>query len=93
MTSAQLNAHFQPWSTSSLTKKLWWVGKGGQTTLSGVSSPIRSSARTCLLFGDFGQLQPVMDLPLYTTSALSDIGGSGYQSFHRAVVNVYYTRL
>ena len=23
---------------------------------------------SCLLFGDFGQLPPVMDLPLYTTS-------------------------
>ncbi len=44
---------------------------------------------SCLLFGDFGQLPPVMDLPLYTTttsSALSDIGSSGYQSFDRAVV-------
>ena len=43
----------------------------------------------CLLFGDFGQLPPVMDLPLHTTttsSALSDIGASGYQSFDRAVV-------
>ena len=42
-----------------------------------------------LLFGDFGQLPPVMDLPLYTTSTssvLSDIGASGYQSFNRAVV-------
>ena len=44
---------------------------------------------SCLLFGDFGQLPPVMDLPLYTTttsSALSDIGSSGYQSFDHAVV-------
>ena len=43
----------------------------------------------CLLFGDFGQLSPVMDLPLYTSStssALSDIGASGYQSFDHAVV-------
>ena len=42
-----------------------------------------------LLFGDFGQFPPVMDLPLYTTStssALSDIGASGYQSFNHAVV-------
>ena len=42
-----------------------------------------------LLFGDFGQLPPVMDLPLYTTSsssALSDAGSSGYQSFDHAVV-------
>ena len=42
-----------------------------------------------LLFGDFGQLPPVMDLPLYTSStssALSDIGASGYQSFDHAVV-------
>ena len=31
---------------------------------------------SCLLFGDFGQLPPVMDLPLYTTvsrTALSDL--------------------
>ena len=42
-----------------------------------------------LLFGDFGQLPPVMDLPLYTTSTsstLSDIGASAYQSFKHAVV-------
>ena len=41
-----------------------------------------------LLFGDFGQLAPVMDLPLYTTStssALSDIDASGYHSFNHAV--------
>ena len=44
---------------------------------------------SCLLFGDFGQLPPVMDLPLYTTStssALSDIGASGFQSFDHAVM-------
>ena len=44
---------------------------------------------SCLLFGDFGQLPPVMDLPLYTTSAsssLSDIGSNCYQAFDRAVV-------
>ena len=37
---------------------------------------------SCLLFGDFGQLPPVMDLPLYTTaarSALSDLGSTAYQ--------------
>ena len=42
-----------------------------------------------LLFGDFGQLPPVMDLPLYTTvsrSSLSDLGRSAYQSFNKAVV-------
>ena len=42
-----------------------------------------------LLFGDFGQLPPVMDLPLYTTaphSALSDLGSSTYQMFDHAVV-------
>ena len=42
-----------------------------------------------LLFGDFGQLSPVMDLPLYTTSSsslLSDIGSSSYLSFDCAVV-------
>ncbi len=44
---------------------------------------------SCLLFGDFGQLPPVMDLPLYTTvsrMALSDLGSSAYQLFDRAVV-------
>ena len=44
---------------------------------------------SCLLFGDFGQLPPVMDLPLYTTdsrSELSDQGRTAYQSFNQAVV-------
>ena len=44
---------------------------------------------SCLLFGDFGQLPPVMDLPLYTTvsrSSLSDIGSTAYQLFNCAVV-------
>ena len=44
---------------------------------------------SCLLFGDFGQLPPVMDLPLYTTvtrTALSDLGSSAYQLFDQAVV-------
>ena len=44
---------------------------------------------SCLLFGDFGQLPPVMDLPLYTTSsssALSDVGSSSYQMFDHAVI-------
>ena len=40
-----------------------------------------------LLFGDFGQLPPVMDLPLYTTvprSELSDQGRTAYQTFKQA---------
>ena len=44
---------------------------------------------SCLLFGDFGQLPPVMDLPLYTTdsrSELSDQGRAAYQNFKQAVV-------
>ena len=44
---------------------------------------------SCLLFGDFGQLPPVMDLPLYTTvsrSPLSDQGSTAYQLFDRAIV-------
>ena len=44
---------------------------------------------SCLLFGDFGQLPPVMDLPLYTTvsrSPLSDEGSAAYLLFDRAVV-------
>ena len=44
---------------------------------------------SCLLFGDFGQLPPVMDLPLYTTmsrSELADCGSSTYQMFDLAVV-------
>ena len=44
---------------------------------------------SCLLFGDFGQLSPVMDLPLYTTDSrteLSDQGRAAYQTFQQAVV-------
>ena len=40
-----------------------------------------------LLFGDFGQLPPVMDLPLYTTvtrSDLSDQGCRAYSQFEKA---------
>lgn len=44
---------------------------------------------SCILFGDFGQLPPVMDLPLYTTVSsgkLSDIGSTVYHSFDKAFV-------
>ena len=47
---------------------------------------------SCLLFGDFGQRPPVMDLPLYTTvsrAPLSDQGSAAYQLFDRAVVLTY----
>ena len=45
--------------------------------------------RSFLLFGDLGQLPPVMDLPFYKSvsrSALSDLGRSAYQSLNKAVV-------
>ena len=45
--------------------------------------------RSCLLTGDWGQLPPVMDLPLYTTvsrTELSDLGSIDYHFFDRAVV-------
>ena len=44
---------------------------------------------SCLLLGDFGQLPPVMDLPLYTIvsrSPLSDQGSTAYQLFDRAII-------
>ena len=44
---------------------------------------------SCFLFGDFGQLPPVMDLPLYTdsnSSTLSDIGFNCYQTFDNAII-------
>jgi len=44
---------------------------------------------SCLLFGDFGQLPPVMDLPLFTTvcrSQLSDQGSAAYHQFDQAIV-------
>jgi len=43
---------------------------------------------SCLLFGDFGQLPPVMDLPLYTVvsrNEISDLGSTVYHSFDKAV--------
>ena len=43
----------------------------------------------CLLTGDWGQLTPVMDLPLYTTvsrTELSDLGSIDYHLFDHAVV-------
>ena len=43
----------------------------------------------CLLFGDFSQLPPVMNLPVYTTdswSELSDQGRAAYQTFQQGVV-------
>ena len=44
---------------------------------------------SCLLLGDFGQLPPIMDLPLYTTvsrTSLSDLGSNAYQRFDHAIV-------
>ena len=45
---------------------------------------------SCMLVGDFGQLPPVMDLPLYSAvprSAVTDLGCSTYQMlFAKAVV-------
>jgi len=44
---------------------------------------------SCILLGDFGQLPPVMDLPIYTTAPrneLSDLGSSTYHSFDCAIV-------
>lgn len=32
---------------------------------------------SCILFGDFGQLPPVMDLPLYTTDTHTDLSYQG----------------
>ena len=42
-----------------------------------------------LLIGDWGQLPPVMDLPLYTTvsrTELSDLGSTDYHLFDKAIV-------
>ena len=44
---------------------------------------------SCILFGDFGQLPPVMDHPLFlsgTKTALSDLGRAAYLYFNQAVV-------
>ncbi len=44
---------------------------------------------SCLLIGDWSQLPPVMDLPLYTTVArteMSDLGSVCYHLFDCAVV-------
>ena len=42
-----------------------------------------------MLVGDFGQLPPVMDLPLYSSvprSAIADLQRTTYQLFAKAVV-------
>ena len=44
---------------------------------------------SCLLIGDWGQLPPVMDQPLYTTMSrteLSDLGSTDYHAFDRALI-------
>ena len=44
---------------------------------------------SCLLVGDFGQLPPVVDLPIYSSvprSAIADLGRTTYQLFAKAVV-------
>ena len=44
--------------------------------------------RSCVLFGDFGQLPPVTELSLYSTvshNELSDLGSTTYHSFTEAV--------
>ena len=44
---------------------------------------------SCMLFGDFSQLPPVMDLPLYTTvsrTPLFDVWKAAYQLFNHAVI-------
>ena len=44
---------------------------------------------SCLLFGDWGQLPPVMDLPLYSItsrSELSNLGSANYHLFDRVVI-------
>ena len=44
---------------------------------------------SCLLIGDWGQLPPVMDLPLYITvsrSELSDLGSVNYHQFDHAII-------
>ena len=43
---------------------------------------------SCLLIGDWGQIPPVMDLPLYTTvsrTELSDLGSVNYHLFDHAI--------
>jgi len=43
---------------------------------------------SCILFGDFRQLPPVLNLPLYTTvpcNKLSDLGSTTYHCFNNAV--------
>jgi len=45
---------------------------------------------SCILFGDFGQLSPVMDLPLHTTisrNELSDLGSTTYHCFSKVVLD------
>ena len=70
-----------------LAKHFWPNRRLGQTFPHSADKVLGDCS--CLLFKYFGQLPPVMDLPLYSSdvrSALSDLGRTAYQSFSKAVV-------
>ena len=41
---------------------------------------------SCILFGDFGQLPPVMDLPLYTSTPHNDLSDLGFSTYHCIII-------
>ena len=47
---------------------------------------------SCLLFGDFGQLPPVMDLPLYTTDSRPELSDQGEQHTRHSNRLLYWTK-
>ena len=68
-----------------------WLEERPLVKLTSVSVTVISclEAAPAYCFGDFGQLPPVMDLPLYTTvsqTAVSDLGSTAYQLFDHAIV-------
>ena len=63
----------------------------GRTLLGQIDKPLRQvflhqadslfGGCSCFLFGDFGQLPPVMDLPLYTTMSRSHLPNQGSAAY------------
>jgi len=78
-------------SSHSKTKNTWLLRRCPWWAENCLDSSLSSKwwGFSCLLFGDFGQLPPVIDLPVYTKvsrNTMSDLGSTAYQMFNCTIV-------